>query len=238
MWNLIVSQLTPERLNSLFRGALKWAGGFLLAHHMTKSGSVIDANAESIIGLGTTIAGFVLSHQWHGPSASSSGGTVSSILFAFAVLIAPLGLTGCNLFGGSKNLEAGGAYAPASFQVVTNSSGIVSTNITALAAPDPAFYAVDASFDLAMTTIDGLFKWERNNRAFLWKISPSIKHSLDAIRPQAWSAITLYTSARQGYMASPTPDGLSTMQMLLSKLQALESAAQQAANSAATNSTH
>lgn len=95
-------------------------------------------------------------------------------------------------------------------------------------APDKAFYATEASFDLAYAVVDAAFKFERDNRQMLWELSPSIKHGLDAIRPNASQIVVTYAKARAAYLKNPTPNGLSTLQTVLSQMQQLAQAAQAA----------
>lgn len=111
--------------------------------------------------------------------------------------------TGC-----ATKLQDGGAYAA------------VGT------APDKAFYGIDASFDLGYSILDAAFNFERNNRAYLWSLSPDIKHTLDHIRPQATEVVATYGKARKAYMANPTPSGLTDLQTALGRMQQLSSAAQ------------
>lgn len=126
----------------------------------------------------------------------------SLIIFAcLAFLAAP---TGC-----ASRLESGGAYAKAN------------------QAPDKAFFAVDSAFDIAYSAVDTVFKFEKNNRTFLWQISPEIKHTLDKLRPQAKAAVITYGRARSAYLANPTPAGLTTLQTTLSEMQRLASTAQE-----------
>jgi hypothetical protein len=138
--------------------------------------------------------------------------------------------------GGGK-LASGGLYAPSAYVVTISPTGVLSTNLVATSQPDLAFYAVDASFDLAESSLDAAFKIELNNRAMLFKLSPSIKHTLDQIRPVAWKVIKDYSAARTAYAALPTPTGLSNLQSSLSKISAL-SAAAVAATTSQLNSTN
>jgi len=117
--------------------------------------------------------------------------------------LAPLLFSGC----GTTRLESGGAYAPI---------GTV---------PDMQFYQVDLAYDLAYSTLDAAFKFERDNRDMLWKVSPQIKHTLDGIRPQAASANAQYLAARAVYMAHPIPDNLTWLQQALAKVQQLTTTA-------------
>jgi hypothetical protein len=98
----------------------------------------------------------------------------------------------------------------------------------ATAAPDMAFYTMDAAFAVAHDTYDMVVNLERNNRLLLWKLAPAIKHTLDATKDNAWIASVTYTTARAAYLANPTPAGLTTLQTALSQLQAYATAAQAA----------
>lgn len=128
-----------------------------------------------------------------------------------AVLALSLG-SGC----GSTKLESGGAYAPAA----TNGDGTVSATL----APDLGFYVVDSAFELAYSTVDAAFAFERNNRAALWKLSPEVKHGLDAVRLQASLVRLKYAQARQAYTANPVPANLELLQQVLGEAQALAAA--------------
>jgi hypothetical protein len=118
-------------------------------------------------------------------------------------------------------LEQGGAYAPGSW--TTNADN--STTFTASAAADPIFYQVDAAFNLAYSAIDGVFNFERDNRAYLWSVSHNIKHVLDDIRPKALDASQRFLKARRIYLSNPTPAGLSNLQTILTEIQSLSTAA-------------
>lgn len=146
------------------------------------------------------------------------------LLFASALLgFALLCTEGCK-----KTLEVGGAYAPAI--VSTNAvTGAVTTNI--VNAPDLAFYQIDSGFMASYASVDAVFTWERDNRAFLWGVSPNIKHTLDQARPTAAALVKNYGVARQAYKANPTPAGLDLLKTILAKLQALQAAA----NAVSTN---
>lgn len=130
-------------------------------------------------------------------------------LLLACVLCAGL-LTACK----TGQLEPGGAYAP------TNSVG------QAVIAPDPAFFRVDAAFDIAFSTTDAIFKFEQDNRLLLWQLSPEIKKGLDSIRPDAAQAVRMYGIARKAYKANPTPAGLTEMETWLAKAQQLSVTAQ------------
>lgn len=110
-------------------------------------------------------------------------------------------LTGCALFSADK-FEPGGAYAK-----------------TATAAAMPDLYVTDAAFDLAWKSVNTAFKFEQDNRATLWVISPKIKHSLDAIRPEASQVWLDYAAARQAYLTMPIAANMDALRAALAKLQ-------------------
>lgn len=116
-----------------------------------------------------------------------------------------------------STLEPGGAYNP-----VSTVGGV--TN----ASPDMPLFLADSAYQLAYTALDAVFTTERNNRDLLWKVSPSIKHTLDSIRPNAVKANADYLAARAVYIANPTTASLSTVQNVLAKIQQLATAAQAA----------
>ncbi len=128
------------------------------------------------------------------------------IFVSTILVVTSLAIAGC-----VHKLELGGAYSPSQ----TNSLGVV----TAVSAPDMALYTADSTFALAYATADGAFTFERNNRAFLWKVSPNIKHNLDKIRPQAVDIKNRYLAARKIYIANPIPANLSTLNLILAELQ-------------------
>jgi hypothetical protein len=113
---------------------------------------------------------------------------------------------------GKTTLQPGGAYAP------TNSVGVVSA--------DMPFCIVDGAFDLAYAILDAAFKIERDNRAQLWATTPSIKLTLDEIRPRAAQAVFYYTQARKAYKAMPTPAGLKWCQEAMADMQKISTEAQ------------
>jgi hypothetical protein len=116
----------------------------------------------------------------------------------------------------SPKLELGGAYAP------------VGPDGVARIAPDVGFFAVEASFKLAHNAIRTVFDFEMENEAMLWRISPEIKRTLDKVRPQVNDAILVYARARDAYLASPTPAGLSNLEFALAKVKQLALAAEAA----------
>jgi len=110
----------------------------------------------------------------------------------------------------SPQLASGGVYAPAG-QVA-----------------DLQLYQADVAYALAFGTIDSVFKFERDNRLVLWKLSPKIKRTLDDIRPQAWAANQRWAIARQAYITQPIPANMTALQTVIAKAQQLATTAQAA----------
>jgi len=128
--------------------------------------------------------------------------TLAAVL-AVAFIIA---CSGCK-----ATLQGGGAYAPVSTNELTGEIVIVHI-------PDLAFYNTDAAYDLAYSSIDAAFKFERDNRLLLWRLSPQIKRTLDQIRPQAVLVNAEYLRVRQVYLSNPVPGGLTQLQAVLAKI--------------------
>ena len=125
----------------------------------------------------------------------------------------------------SPTLQEGGSYYPGSFVVTTDPSGVSTTNFVASAAPDKAFFIADSSYLLAHAMVDSVFQFERDNRLALWRMSPDIKHNIDALRPRAVGLQLQWARARQAYMASPRPASLDRLGSILAQMQALAAAA-------------
>src|ERR1051326_471756 len=131
-----------------------------------------------------------------------------ALLFCTCLSIALM--PGCT----STRLEPGGAYAP------------VDTNGLASAEADFDLFAVDSAYSLAHDAAGAGFKFERDNRLGLWKVSPAIKHGLDEARAQVKVVNLNYAVARTAYLANPGPTNLATLQGILQKAQQITSAAQ------------
>lgn len=106
-------------------------------------------------------------------------------------------------------LEVGGAYNP-----TTNSVPQLDLELT------------DASYHLTYDTVFAILKYERDNRAALFKISPAIKHTLDGIRPTVADVDLRWANARKAYKANPSPANLTTIQGLITEIQKLLPAVQ------------
>lgn len=124
--------------------------------------------------------------------------------YILALALCAFTLVGCQ----TSNLETGGAYAPG-------------TNGVATVEPDMPFFVIDSAFDLAYSSIDAAFKFEKDNRAYLWKLNPKIKHTFDSIRPQAQSVVSQYTTARKVYIKNPVPAQLNILNSILAHAQQL-----------------
>ncbi len=135
------------------------------------------------------------------------------VLMAVTALVVAMPLTGCK----TSRLEPGGAYSP----VTTNADG----TLTFTQQPDVGLYAADAGFELAYAAIETAFKFERDNRVMLWKLSPQIKHGLDSIRPLAVQVKFKYAIARQAYLQSPIPANLDALNTVLAEVRSLSAAA-------------
>lgn len=106
----------------------------------------------------------------------------------------------------TPKLESGGPYSP------TNSTGQVIYNDIGLA-------LADASYKFAYETTLDVMRFERNNRAAIWAISPDVKRKLDLIRPQVAEIDRRWAAARRDYRLNPTPAGLSVIQTVLAEMQ-------------------
>lgn len=132
---------------------------------------------------------------------------IQSISVSLLLTLSILAFTpGCK----TSRLETGGAYAPTE------------------EASDPAFYAVDSAYALAFASINAAFEIERNNRLFLWNLSPDIKHTLDRIRPKAVEADRDYLELREQYKALPSANILQALKLILAKVQEMANESQTA----------
>lgn len=213
--------MNNDQIMSLVRSLLKLIGGALLAHGATKAAGWV--NGEDAVGLILALIGFITSHVTHKDDSTTTPTAGAKVgLLAWAMLALGIFATGC----ASNRLEPGGAYDPVTTTIATNLSGQVITNTAVLYEPDIVFFQIDSAFDIAYSAVDGAFKFERDNRLLLWKISPDVKHSLDKARPVVLQVAREYAVARKAYQASPTPAGLSTLQLSLSKMQSVSASAQ------------
>jgi hypothetical protein len=117
-----------------------------------------------------------------------------------------------SLFAGCKTqkLEPGGVYAP------TNTLGQLVLNDRALA-------LADASYKFAYETVLGVFKFEKENRAQIAAMSPTlgatIKEALDNGRTKVWEIDQRWALARKAYRANPTAAGMTTIQTVLAEIE-------------------
>lgn len=122
-----------------------------------------------------------------------------------SLIIIAAALVGFGFGCSTERLEIGGSYAQPG------------------QTPDLILFQTDSAFDLAFTATQATFKFERDNREMLWKVSPDIKHSLDAARPTAFQCGQEYQRARAAYLLSPTPEGMDTLKTVLSKMSSIYS---------------
>jgi len=168
----------------------------------------------------------ILASVWLGTNAPKPNGETSNVqpaesdvppfrppLWIFAALVLPIALTACK----TPRLEPGGAYAP------TNSVGQVVYSDTGL-------MLSDASYKLAYETVGAVFKFERDNRIAIWKLSPVVKSELDNLRPQVVDIDRRWAMARKTYRSNPTPAGLTAVQSILSEIQRIIPVVQQQMN--------
>jgi hypothetical protein len=146
---------------------------------------------------------------------SKTGGV--GVLVALGVASLLFITAGCH----SPQLQAGGAYAPSI--VTTNADG---STVTSPGTPETALFIADSSFKLAYDAIDGVFKFEMDNRADLAAKFPQLRPALDKLRPQVWKICKRWAIARQVYKANPTPAGLSQVQTILADIERLVPVAQ------------
>ena len=133
---------------------------------------------------------------------------VSSLLFCAAMAATSFLFVACN----TPKLEPGGAYAP------TNAAGVVLYNDLGLA-------LADASYKFAYETALTAARFERDNRAAIAALSPSVgasvKTGMDKMRAQVLEVDLRWAKARQAYKLRPTPGGLTTLQTILAEIQRL-----------------
>ena len=160
----------------------------------------------------------ILASVWLGTNAPKPNGETSNVQPAEsdvppfrppvwiigALLAVTLGTAGCK----TPRLEPGGAYSP------TNSVGQVIYKDVGLA-------VADASYKFTYESALAVFRFERENRAEIWKLAPGVKRSLDKLRPNVVEVNRRWAIARQAYKVNPTPAGLTTLQTILAELQRL-----------------
>jgi hypothetical protein len=150
--------------------------------------------------------------------------SIKTVALSVLLLLGTLGiLSGCK-----GTLAPGGAYTSS----VTN---VVGTNVLVSTTTDMPLYVADGAFVTAFDAIRLVFKTEEQNEAFFWQLSPSIKHSLDQIRPGVVVAVKSYVAAHAAYKANPSPEGFKTVESSLAKLQQYLLAANAAMAQATTN---
>ena len=209
--------MNTDQISSIVRTVLKIVSGLLLAHGLGDTATLI--NTPDVVGLIILIVSLLWSHFHHASPPSSNGGSsAGGVGLLVALGVASLLFTGCH----APQLEPGGAYAPAI--VSTNAAGAVT--VSPVTAPETALFIADASYRLAYDAVDGVLKFEYQNRAELAAKFPKLKPALDKLRPQIWRIEQRWALARRAYKASPSPAGLSQIQTILSEITRLVPVAQ------------
>lgn len=162
----------------------------------------------------------------------------TKLCFAFSISILVGALLTVAITGCKTHLASGGAYSPGEFVVTTNVAGTTATNFVLSSAQNIAFYEADTAYNAAYSIVDAAFKWESDNRAQLYKLTPEIKHTLDKIRPAAWQVQQRWAAARQAYEANPIPANLTAIQTLVAQIQSLVPTVTAAEAMVTTNSVH
>jgi len=133
-------------------------------------------------------------------------GLLAAAGLAALLLVAP----GCK----NTSLAPGGPYS-------YSTTNVVGSNTVVTTVSDLQLYQADVSFETAYKAAFTICNIEFQNRDYFWKISPSIKHSIDKIRPLVWESQGEYTTARAAYIAHPTPAGLTGVDAVVAKIQQL-----------------
>jgi len=213
--------MNQAQIQSLCRLLLNTASGAILAYTASKSQPAKDlagflanfVTGPDALALAMSVVAWLWGHVTHSASTPTDAGKGGPLALVAALAAAGFMFTGCQ----SPALQSGGAYAPA--QVVTNLSGTVTTNATS--APDLGLYFADQAYKLAYDTVDGVLKFEYDNRADLATKFPQLKPALDKIRPTVKDIDYRWAVARSIYKQNPTPDGLSQIQNILAEISRL-----------------
>ena len=147
-------------------------------------------------------------------------------MFHGLMIVLTVGLIGAAITGCQTHLATGGAYAPGIITLTTNADGSTTTTSTATGAPDLALYQADTAFSIGYATFTAVSDYERANRAALWKISPSIKHTLDTYRPQAADVYFRWGMAREAYLQNRIPANLTILNQLVDQITSITQAVQ------------
>lgn len=152
---------------------------------------------------------------------SSAGKNLNTLILCAFLSV---GIAGCSSLG--ANLADGGAYSPVVIITTTNAEGVVTVNASRVIEPDFKFFVADSAFDIASGVVIGVFKFEKENRAAIFAVTPKIKHELDKVRPVALDIIRRYGAARKIYIKNPTPAGIGKLEATLLEIQKVSLIAQ------------
>ncbi len=92
---------------------------------------------------------------------------------------------------------------------------------------DLALYQTDLGVKTAYAALDAFEAWEYANRAALWARDPKIKLEADYIRVNAPKWFQSEGVLRAAYLANPTPGNLTSLQTVLTEIQAALTVASQ-----------
>lgn len=225
--------MNTDQLENLLPVKYRWLIGAAVvlipiigrAYHAVVTGGGLKGIWTSLV-LGTNVPKDVPTDAQPKTVASVSAGKIGLIVVAGMLAF---GILGC---GGAGKLAPGGAYAPLPVVSTNADTGIVTTNQVPA---DYLLFQADSTFMVAYNIADAAFLLERNNRAFFWKISPDIKHSLDLARPKALATRNAYFKARDVYVANPSALALGVLNLYGSQMQTIQ-ASTDSAMSVVTNS--
>lgn len=134
------------------------------------------------------------------------------------IAVAVISLTACNR---NPGLDHGGAYAPGITNKTTNSAGEVTEQFVPSTAPEQVLFRTDAAYRFTYETALSVFEFEKENRAVISAVAPSVHPAFEEARKTAWDIDQRWASARKAYKSNPTPAGLDTMQTILQEIQRL-----------------
>ncbi len=141
------------------------------------------------------------------PTAGGVGGAAALFVVGLLTLGMAGGMTGC-----ATSLQTGGVYQG-----------------------DLALYRTDMAVKTAYDALNAFESWEYANRAVLFAKNPKIKAEADTIRVNAPRWFESEATLRAAYVANPTPGNLTSLQAVLSEIQAALTVASQYLSTSTSN---